>query len=188
MNPIASGRSRVRRVLLAGLVVLWSGALLSITVTALPYNPLTLQPREDRGIKTLMPEGWGFFTRDPREPDLIVFVQSGQTWRKLRNMPISSAANSFGIDRFPRAQSVELAMLLHEVDEDAWRRCSEAVSTCLRGASPIPIVDRSPRPTLEGTLALVRQEPIPWAWSANAESVVMPSSFVVIEVRRAGKA
>ena len=172
----------VRRVLLAGLVLGWSATVVSITVAALPYNPLTMPFGQERGIKMFVPEGWGFFTRDPREPDLIVLTKSTGSWRILRNMPIASAANAFGIDRYPRAQSVELAMILHGVSDADWKGCSVAVETCLDRTAAIPVTDRSPYPTLRGTLGLVKQEPIPWAWSANSDMVVMPSAVVVVNV------
>jgi len=160
----------------------WATILLSIVAASLPYNPLTLDLPAERGIRMLMPEGWGFFTRDPREPDITTYVKSKGSWYRSPNMPIANAANLFGINRFPRAQSVELGMLLHDVPAEWWRPCRSNIDACLQSIPAKPVTNTSPFPVFRDTIGLVRQEPIPWAWAAHRNSITMPAFIVILQV------
>jgi len=185
--PSPLGQSPIRGLLLRRGVLLaivggWATILLSIVAASLPYNPLTLDLPAERGIRMLMPEGWGFFTRDPREPDITTYVKSKGSWYRSPNMPIANAANLFGINRFPRAQSVELGMLLHDVPAEWWRPCRSNIDACLQSIPAKPVTNTSPFPVFRDTIGLVRQEPIPWAWAAHRNSITMPAFIVILQV------
>ena len=49
-----------------GLVLFWSILLSLVAISGLPYNPLSMSLRIELGIRSVLPEGWGFFTKDPR--------------------------------------------------------------------------------------------------------------------------
>jgi len=134
----------------------------------------------ERGIKTAVPEGWGFFTRNPREPDITLYENHGGHWRKAEHMPISSASNLSGIDRLPRAQSVELGMLLNALNEsDAWTPCDGDLESCLKGVRQVSLHPQWRYPALRGLVAFIRQEPVPWAWVESRATIRMPIELIV---------
>lgn len=164
---------------------LWCYIIYKVTSSALPYNPLSPDMNVQAGITTFIPEGWGFFTRDPREPDLYLFVLKNKQWVKSANMPISNFRNAMGLNRLPRAMSVELAMLMSEIKEDDWVFSDLNVNKPdMKDFSIIPLKNTSPHPTLKDTLCIVQQEPVPWAWSWNRDRLSLPSKYIVINVRK----
>jgi antimicrobial peptide system SdpA family protein len=166
------------------LLVFWSAVFFLITVSSLPYNPSSIGPMAERDVKTTVPEGWGFFTRDPREPDIALYEQRQGVWQKAAHMPIARASNLFGIDRFPRAQSVEIGMILSDLDRpNAWRACDGDLVTCLNAAPKIALRHRWKYPVLLGTVAFVRQEPVPWAWAGSRDRITMPRFVLVTSLQ-----
>jgi antimicrobial peptide system SdpA family protein len=166
------------------LLAFWTGVFFLIIVSSLPYNPSSIGPVAERDIKTTVPEGWGFFTRDPREADVTLYEQHQGVWRRSLHMPIANASNLFGIDRLPRAQSVEMGMILSELDEqDAWRACDGDLVACLNTAPRIALRQRWKYPVLRGTFAFVKQEPVPWAWAASRDRITMPRLILVTSLQ-----
>jgi sporulation delaying protein A len=162
----------------------WIALVLYSLQAALPSNPLNLpaqRPLLGYG-RQLLPEGWAFFTRDPREADVLLFRRAGDGWERAEVGSYAQAKFAFGWSRRPRAQGLELALLLASTTKEDWRPCT-AISDCLAAsrAEPISIPDRSPVPTLCGQVALVKANPVPWAWARHvgadhrAESVVFLS-------------
>src|SRR4030095_4783202 len=105
--------------------IVWIGILVyviyKVTLSALPYSPLSPGIKEKTSIMAIIPEGWGFFTRNPRETDLYLYFLKDKHWVMNPNAPISSCRNSFGLNRLPRAQSVELGMILSKINDTCWK-------------------------------------------------------------------
>lgn len=149
---------------------------------ALPFNPIRLPYEKQVRIRMWFPQGWAFFTRDPREPDILPFVHNGRDWIYASRGPNSRLTSVFGVSRASRAQGVEIGMLLVAIPREAWMVCKELPERCLNRvpewSQSIP--NRSPRPTLCGRVGLARQRPIPWAWSRAR--VTMPSTVTRVRV------
>lgn len=147
----------------------------------MPRNVLRLpfEAQVKPHLAYLVPEGWAFFTRDPREPKLYTFSlsQDGR-WENANQGPHALPQNVFGLDRRSRAQGVEIALILGTVRANALRQCREAVATCLESLDPIPMRNASPAPTLCGDIGIAQQEPLPWAWYAGRHDVTMPGQVV----------
>jgi len=165
----------------------WATIGLYIVHSQIPRNVLEL-PFE-RALKPAIPffapEGWAFFTRDPREPRLLPFRRAADgTWANAHAGPHADIRNVFGLDRISRAQGVEIGLLLGEFADTAWQSCSDAPTLCL-GDLPrtLSITNRSPAPTLCGDIGLVRQEPVPWAWASVQGETTMPSMVVRLDIR-----
>ena len=151
---------------------------------AMPFNPVRL-PFEKQ-IRTLawIPEGWAFFTRDPREERLLTMRREEDGhWdlglaRSQRALPVCLRP-----EPRPRAQGVETGLLVGEIPGSAWASCKETPVRCLDGASaPRTVRNPSPDPQLCGSLGFVMQKPVPWAWSRSAEKITMPSRVARLEV------
>lgn len=177
----ASARQR-RRVLAfqaVGVGAVWLVVLAYIFQSAVPTNAVGLPYEHDveRYVTQVAPQGWAFFTRDSREPDIMMYARAGDTWEPVREGPLSSPAYA-GFDRRPRALSVEMALLLALVPEDRWRECGPALDDCVGGgggAAPV-LSNVSPDPALCGRVAFVRAEPVAWAYATTVERLRTPVS------------
>jgi antimicrobial peptide system SdpA family protein len=172
-----------------GLLVLALGAFWAVLFTyavhgSMPFNPLRL-PFENK-LQTMrwIPEGWKFFTRDPREEDLLYFVVgTSGVWVSAHRGPHSRPSNALGLNRVSRAQSVEAGLLYSKIPKTLWAQCNGHPVKCLE-SSPVgkALKNISPRPTLCGTIGLVMQKPVPWAWSHSRDAMNMPSRVIRLEV------
>jgi Sporulation delaying protein SdpA len=80
------------------LVAVWSVSLCVIAVASLPYSPVSMALGVEISVKSLLPEGWGFFTRTPRAIDLYLYRHTYTGWRAAGEWPISQPVNVFGLN------------------------------------------------------------------------------------------
>ena len=150
----------------------------------LPANAITLPASEWVDAPLWAPQGWAFFTRDPREKHVIPFIQDGsRNWRSGSLAPYFQWKYAFGLNRRPRAQGVELGILLALIPRAPWHQCSDDIATCIRKL-PVDaeVRNESPIPSLCGRVALVSQEPMPWAWASVGDREPVPSEIVSLQV------
>ena len=184
MNEKARLKSSTLGVFTLGIFA--AGATLGVYAIhgSLPHNPLHLPLEVEMETAVWVPESWKFFTRDPKEPTLVALRPDGAGWSSATSMPYARAENWFGMDRAVRAQGVEMGSLLRKVPRSAWSDCDEAPATCLaRTGIGANVANTNPRPSLCGTIALVSQKPLPWAWASSPRPITMPSQIVKLEVR-----
>lgn len=137
-------------------------------------------------VQTVLPEQWGFFTRSPREDELLPYTYDGVQWVSASVYPHSRATHLFGWDRRSRAQGIEIGMIYGEIPDSDWKACDtgQAAVPCLKAQDPsdpwIPVTNLSPEPTLCGRIAISRALPPPWAW-ANIGQPTQEFSVILVE-------
>lgn len=185
-RPPGSSARRYRRLGAAAVLFAlpWMALALYALQAALPANPLALPAQHAvvLPVRQLLPEGWSFFTRDPREADVLIFHEDAAGgWRPAHLGSYAQAKYAFGWSRRPRAQGVELGLILARLTDADWRRCGK-LDDCLAPspAAEISLVNRSPVPTLCGHLALVSAKPVPWAWAHRLGQDHRPEAVVFV--------
>lgn len=162
-----------------GIVLLtcaWVAVAAYAVYPILPYSPFRLPFGEGLETQSVLPQGWGFFTRDPREPRTFVFVHESNRWRSALLGPHGKPANAFGFNRVSRGQGVELGMLQSLLHNRKWARCRYEVHVCLDGLPRGVVIRNSfPQPTICGTVGVVLRRPVPWAWRRTARDSAVPS-------------
>ncbi|MDB4951461.1 MAG: hypothetical protein JWM27_4110 [Gemmatimonadetes bacterium] len=162
----------------------WTVVLAYVIHPALPFNPIHLPLEEVLNAASVAPEGWAFFTRNPREPRLLMYRQTGGRWVNASLGPNGLPRNLFGIGRAARAQGAEAGLLSSALPGAAWRPCSRLPAACLASLAPAAdLRNPSGRPSLCGIVGFARQAPVPWAWAQSDEQVVMPSQVLAVRVR-----
>ncbi|WP_394345007.1 SdpA family antimicrobial peptide system protein [Echinicola soli] len=145
------------------------------------FNPLTLDYRESKLVYTVIPQGWGFFTRDPREPYTLLYKRTGD---KLNLINDSGAEPRylFGLSRSTRRQNIELGSLYLQVPDSMWVSCpSKAWKECVPD-DRVFVSDSFKHPRLSGEYLLIRQAPVPWAWSKSYDKIKMPFEICKIYI------
>lgn len=162
------------------------GAVFSYSVHgALPTNPIKLPLEQKVYAQVWMPQGWKFFTRDPREEEVAAFVRAEDGgWRSALHGPNGSPSNLFGLSRATRAQGIELGLLTTAANRFEWLECKERLEVCVEKAPLAANVKNvTPAPTLCGEVGLTLQPPVPWAWSRARKKVTMPSKALRVNVQ-----
>jgi antimicrobial peptide system SdpA family protein len=129
------------------------------------------------------PEGFSFFTRNPREPQAYLF--EGLSREKVIK-PNNSSSYWFGIKRDGRAVNVELASILVALQSAEWYDCFEPEESCFDNQNvPIFYIENENQNALIcGDFFVKIAEPIPWAWADAFKSKgrQMPCKLVKISV------
>lgn len=165
----------------------WGTIIFFSVLASMPYNPISLSYDIKINVQTVLPEGWGFFSKPPREPRIVLFKKDGAHFRAY-NTKVSDYRNLFGIKRNSRAISTEMARIAKGVPKEHWQNCDVLFSDCIKNGmmSPLKIKNTYSAPLLCGIFCIVSQEPVPWAWSKHRQEVVMPSKFILIDIECSG--
>lgn len=157
----------------------WSAVLLATFWTllfgysihaAMPFNPVALPYEQLLQVRFWLPQGWQFYTKNPRDERLLLLATDGSPLPEV-SWPMAAKSNWFGIKRTARAIGVEAGALFVQIPETAWRECRRSEwSTCIKGLQPVTVENPTPRPRLCGTVIFGRQAPVPWAWSRTVDN------------------
>jgi antimicrobial peptide system SdpA family protein len=154
---------------------------------ALPRSPIDLPFQNVARTALFLPEGWAFFTRNPREERTLAFLRSANgSWEAARPDRLSDPRNLFGLSRAPRSQALEMGLLVTQLAVGEWKSCDGSREECFE-AAPVAreLENPTPRPMLCGTVGFVAQPPLPWAWwrSPKGKDVRMPMRVTKVSVR-----
>lgn len=180
--------SRPAAVLVAGLLAVV--AVYDADVHA-PSNVLDL-PASDAVAPVLsstLPQGWGFFTRSPREESLRVYPLGDEDGATPVQGALAEPRHVFGLDRGVRAQGTEMALVNAEVPGTLWQDCDEARAICLGRAEEASIgadLPTVPNPALVrtvcGPVVLTNESVSAWAYRDLVADPVQVARFAVVEV------
>lgn len=171
---------RVARLAVIAHVIVWTGAIGSLVlVNSVADSPLAPSARTRANVTTVLPEGWAFFTRNPREPQTVLYRRGADTWERVSQRH-ADRANYFGLARFARAKMIELASLLDQIPPIAWHALAAGRDPLSVAVTPVRVRNPALRPLLCGDLLIVEREPIPWAWSTARQPVRMAGRVVVV--------
>lgn len=148
-------------------------ALIFMWLAYVPPNPLSLpwSPSQQQDFKQFVPEGWAFFTRDPREEDFMLFGRSASgSWVNKLIGHASEPKQLFGWSRISRAQGLDLGVLASEVSIKSYASCDAAsVSDCFAKLPPlVRVKNAAPHPLICGRSLLIFRKLVPWNWATFA--------------------
>lgn len=162
------------------IVLLWSILIGSVMLAALPRNPISLPYVPKLLIKTFVPQGWSFFTRNPRENLIYIYKRTGDTWAQSSDVINGSAKNYFGASRKARAMGSEYA-LLFSLAGVKWDSCATGKLSCVEESKKLIVRNKLTAPQLCGEFLFVSRSPVPWAWSAHAAEIELPFQYVLVD-------
>lgn len=164
------------------LTISWTTLFAYSVHAAMPTTPIRLPFEEQLQVSRWLPQGWRFYTRDPREPALHVYDLSAEGVNPVI-WPNSHPGNYFGLKRTGRSQGIEAGLIQVQVPEDGWRECNTSPIDCLRSLQPTTrAINTSPNPSLCGDIGVALVPPVPWAWSHSRQTITMPSRVARVNV------
>lgn len=170
------------------IISFWIFVIGIVAGTYLPHNPFTPTGKTKIYLKSILPEGWGFFTRDPQEPAYYLFSKIDGKWQSVLRSPNAASDNLLGLQRNSRAQGYEYGRFLSQISTDSavWGKCKNlTLSECLNQNEDFKSVEVKnviENPTLCGDIWVVMRRPIPWAWYKDKKNINMPMRFIRINV------
>ncbi|MBK6923187.1 MAG: SdpA family antimicrobial peptide system protein [Deltaproteobacteria bacterium] len=181
--PGPSGpRVRSLGLLAVGLACAWSAIAFYALRTALPHSPLELPGERAIDMRRVLPQGWGFFTRDPQEPWRTTYVRDAGGWRPATDRQMS-ASQWWGAKRLARRVGAESAYLTEELWAIWSTPCEGSPLACLDAIEVAEELEAPfPGAMLCGEIAMVEQAPVPFAWR-ELGVVEMPSLVMKVRVK-----
>jgi antimicrobial peptide system SdpA family protein len=125
-------------------------------------------------ISFLLPQGWGFFTRDPREAITMAYkIENGE----LRELTVQNASvkNYLGFSRNSRFVGIDLSKILEQISSDTWKNGKGDFAQQIP-ATPDTILVLQERLKFfpEGEYVFYQYQPIPFAWADRNQKVYQP--------------
>jgi len=152
-------------------VLLFVGSLQN----ALPSNPM--DEMKSLTLLKVFPQGWGFFSKSPREESIMILNSSydlATVW------PNNSFENLLGVKRFGRTQGIEMGLLYSQIPENMWTACESDLKNCVAPTEVITVNNTTPVPSFCGEYIIVKRQVVPWAWSKIMETDEMPLKFAKV--------
>lgn len=163
------------------LIVLFS-IVLSFVVfvfkSSVALSANTVEYKSKRITNLLIPEGWGFFTRNPREATLQLYELKDSIDQPVLK-PNASAEFFFGASRRNRKVAMEISEVLGEIPQSSWIKTKGSYSI------PDTIVTVKASESihyLRGKYLAVMYVDTPWAWARHPERHTKEYSCVAIDV------
>ena len=129
----------------------------------LPDNPVKLAMGVEPNHRFL-PEGWGFFTRDPRESQTLLYrIHKNQ----LESINLRSGIGFQGFDRRIRSLRMEAGAITEKLEADAWH-VAEVPSLSDLDLTSLPSVELRNTAKVRricGEILMAHFSTTPWAWS-----------------------
>ncbi|AVO03405.1 hypothetical protein A9958_13295 (plasmid) [Staphylococcus simulans] len=154
---------RKRIVLILSIFILGSFFITSTLIGINKDNPITAKLNKDTQIKisAIWPQGWGFFSKNPRGTNMKIYALDGSREIRLPNMIVK---NGFGLNRKGRAQAIEAGRINSKIPNQKWVSCSSNcnIAHLQNTKSSIDIKNDSPRKLLKGSYIFAQEKAVPW--------------------------
>lgn len=116
----------------------------------------------NKTIDMLVPQGFAFFTRNPREPQIYIYKYIKQDSLVIVNKKSSlSLSQRFGLSRTNRRVNIEFNNVLNKIL--IWHKDYDLAK---KDIVSININDEESK-IIQGKYLFVKEERIPWAWAKN---------------------
>ena len=178
-NILRGGLTKYSAALFA-ISFIWFIAITYIALASIPFNPLSLSFNQKNSIFILASQGWGFFTRNARESEIVLYKRINNRWVHY-NKASADPEYFFGASRMSRRINVELLVLTQQIkDTSVWIDGNQKkLDTSSFHTSPIfTIVNSYGDHILLGEFIVIKSERLPWAWSSNFYSIIMPYKYI----------
>ena len=151
----------------------------------LQSNPIKNQGKVNLAIFSFVPQGWAFFTRDPREAQILIFKKNENKSFSIDSQKQNALANYFGLKRRPSQMLAEFQFAKEEIPNFLYFDTVFNYQKDFELESPSKLktynhVNKLKHPALCGEYVIVLQKPIPWSWVENINKVKMPAKMIKI--------
>lgn len=151
-----------------------------IFYSSIDYNVNTPNYKVRRLINELSPQGWGFFTKSPREEMTDMYrVENGKAYKCL--FENAHYTNLFGLSRKARKLGMEVAIIEEEIPDSSWVK-TEGIANFEIPQQTIAIHGKYLHYFNTGEYVLVKRSIIPWAWYNTANPNKVPCKVAKVKI------
>ncbi len=146
-------------------------------------SPLEPNFSSKKTVFTFFPQGWGFFTRNPREKIIKLYKVDNEG--KVISLIKSNSAREFyfGISKKNRLVNWEISTLIPKIPKTNWIKNQKDSLFFSKNKAKDTIINDFVKPSLRGTYIVVIQERIPQAWGEYYKKIVMPYDYAKVYIK-----
>ena len=148
--------------------------------SSLSYNLNTPNYAVKQLFNLSAPEGWGFFTRSPREEMVDVYAVENNKIKKFMQKN-GHYSNFFGVSRLSRTIGMETSILLSKVNDSMWSDNVD-ISNIKIPSQNYTLDNESLHFLKSGDYVFVKRKTVPWAWRKNVQQTNIPYEITHIKV------
>lgn len=141
-----------------------------VFVSSMPESVLTPNYELRASVNALVPEGWSFFTRNPRSEMADIYKIEGY---KITRLSLSNAEseNLFGLSRKSRKIGMELSLIANKVTVDDWKLIPAiSLENLPKNFKPLR-AEKDFYFIKKGKYVISVYDPIPWAWAKSKNNI-----------------
>jgi antimicrobial peptide system SdpA family protein len=141
-------------------------------------------PSSRRIVFTLVPQGWSFFTRNPREAQAVIYEIKDGVPLPLDHKH-SSIYNFIGLSRRASVIMSEMQVVKAELPDSIYMTTKWSYQENIVGEypqQPFKVKNKISNPLLCGEYLLIFQKAVPWAWSKSMKSITMPAKVARVKI------
>lgn len=158
--------AKKRIIFLLSIFIVGSMFTTSVLIGMAKNNPITTFNKDTQvKIGAIWPQGWGFFSKNPRSTNMKFYSLENSKEVRLPNMKFE---NIFGLNRKGRAQAIEAGRINSKIPEEKWNSCKKTscnIKNIATSEGIIHLKNDSPKPLLKGEYIFAQEKPIPWNYS-----------------------
>lgn len=148
------------------IILFWLSIFFLVAESTVGYTVLNIPTKTKNVVFQKLPQGWGFFTKNPREEHLLIY-KTELLYPELFSKKNFTLSNFFGISRKNRFLQYKLISKLGNTKKSGWINCNyPSILNCDFETTKIIEVKKDEN-YLIGEYYLFRGKPIPWAWSKS---------------------
>lgn len=155
-----------------------------VFINTMPFNPMVTSPTSQMKLTGILPQGWAFFTKSPREPNFI-FYKVRNNKLELQGINNFSFTNWLGFSRKARIIGAEGGAIVSQALEYEWQKIKIDINKqmiCCDTTEQIKILNQKPSSRFFcGEYIIQKNTTVPWAWS-KSDNVIMPSEYIKVNV------
>lgn len=144
-------------------------------ISSLPETTFDFSFNQKYSMGLISPQGWGFFTKNPREDQYFLYKLKHDT-KELVTFRNTSSKNLWGVSKLSRRINLEFQRILGRVDESMWSKSIPLNSKIdIEKSNEFLFIDI-------GQYLIERREVIPWQYSRFRKNYEPLKKFVLVDL------
>ncbi len=164
------------------LVFFWLIIIYNIFISSVPI-PTNSSYIKKSTIFNITPQGWGFFTKNPREEEMFLYKINSKNEISLFTKTNNAFEFFLGASRKNRFIGIETEALVSKLDKNAWVKGDIKFYDFKQDIKTDTISLNFATKDIQGDFFIVRKQRVPWAWGRSYKKIIMPYEYTKIYVK-----
>lgn len=159
--------------------------VVNVFLVTVKGNPIEITNEVESRVFNFIPQGWAFFTRDPREAQITIYKIENDSILKPYPQRHSSFTNLFGLKRTSSKILTELQLVKLKTPDSLYSDMEWNYQVDKYSKLPTKSFEYKNEifdPILLGNFIVIYQKPVPWAWSKSIQRIKMPSKVIKFNI------